>query len=153
CGHARPVNAFADTCAGTALPSLPSQGGKGGGMATGKVWVSVEGRRWRRPACAALLLLLVTSSASRAAVATSGSLVGGAGGPRVAAAPTFAPAPGSFSTAVALKLACATAGAQIVYTTDGTSPSRHNGINYAGPVAIAHTVTVRAIAFGKGIRA
>jgi len=46
----------------------------------------------------------------------------------------------------ALALSCATAGAEIRYTLDGSAPSATHGTPYAGPIAIAGTTVVRAVA-------
>ncbi len=72
---------------------------------------------------------------------------------RVTAAPTFDPPPGSFGAAVSLRIRSATGGAMIFYTTDGTAPTRHNGSRYSGPVALAASATVRAIAFAANRKA
>ena len=66
-------------------------------------------------------------------------------------APTFGTAEGSFNAAFDLTLSCATAGATIYYTTDGTTPSA-SSTEYTAPIAIpAATTTVKAIAICDGI--
>src|SRR6185295_7701588 len=48
-----------------------------------------------------------------------------------AAAPTFTPAPGTFSGSVSVTLKSTTTGAAIYYTLDGTAPSRKTSPVYA----------------------
>ena len=67
-----------------------------------------------------------------------------------AAAPVFSPAAGSYTTAQSVTLTSATSGASIRYTTDGSNPSETAGTLYSGPVSIASSVTLKAIAFESG---
>lgn len=70
-----------------------------------------------------------------------------------AATPTFSVPHGLYTTAQLVAIASATPGAVIVYTTDGSTPAVNaalvptNGTLYAGPLNIAATTTLRAIAF------
>ncbi|MGA3008482.1 MAG: choice-of-anchor tandem repeat GloVer-containing protein, partial [Opitutaceae bacterium] len=66
---------------------------------------------------------------------------------RVAAAPTFSPAAGSYASAQTVTISTPTSGASIRYTTDGSTPTETNGMLYFGPVSIATTTTLQAIAF------
>ena len=59
-------------------------------------------------------------------------------------APTFTPAPGSFDGPVEVSIA-GVEGAQILYTTDGSSP-KVNGTVYTAPFAINETTTIKAVA-------
>jgi hypothetical protein len=61
------------------------------------------------------------------------------------AAPSFSPAPGSYGSAQSVTISDTTAGASIYYTTDGTTPTTSSTL-YGGPVAIAATTTLQAIA-------
>ena len=63
--------------------------------------------------------------------------------------PTFSPAPGSFTAAQSVKLADSTAGATIHYTTDGTTPTPGSTV-YSGPITVAATTTLEAIAVATG---
>ena len=69
----------------------------------------------------------------------------------VVAAPTFAPATGTYTGAQSVTLSCATAGASIRYTLDGTTPSETVGTAYSGPVSVVATGTLRAIAYKAGM--
>jgi glucosylceramidase len=87
------------------------------------------------------------------------SLVGCGGGgsssspppppPPQAAAPTLWPVPGSYSPTQAVTLSDATPGAAIHYTTDGSAPSSSSAA-YTGPLSVASTTTVQAIAVASG---
>jgi uncharacterized protein (DUF1800 family) len=114
---------------------------------------SSDGRGWAFARAAGPLLGLVLAAAGAAASAPTLPAGGLEAKVRYTAAPTFTPPPGSFASPVSLRLASATPGALIVYTTDGTSPSRRNGTLYTAPVSLASTVTVRAIAFASRRRA
>ncbi len=68
----------------------------------------------------------------------------------VASTPTFSPAPiGTFSGSQAVRLADATPGVTIYYTTDGTTPTTAS-TSYTGPIPVATTTTIKAIAVGNG---
>ncbi|HVU32230.1 MAG TPA: chitobiase/beta-hexosaminidase C-terminal domain-containing protein [Opitutaceae bacterium] len=66
--------------------------------------------------------------------------------PRVAT-PTFSPPGGSYSAPQSITLATATPGASIRYTTDGSAPTPTHGIVYTGPVSLATTTFLRAVAY------
>ena len=66
------------------------------------------------------------------------------------AAPTFSPAPGLFHPEVSVSIGCATPGATVRYTTDGTEPTESSS-PYAGPFVLSRTTTVRAKAFKTGL--
>ena len=67
------------------------------------------------------------------------------------AAPTATPEPGTYGEAQSVKLSCATDGATIFYTTDGSEPTDENGTEYEGdPIAVAATTTVKARAYLYG---
>jgi nucleoid-associated protein YgaU len=71
--------------------------------------------------------------------------------PEAAAAPSFSPAAGVYTTAQSVAISTTTEGAEIRYTTDGTDPSATNGTVYAGPVGVSATVTLKAIAMKKDL--
>lgn len=72
------------------------------------------------------------------------------GGGGAVAAPTFAPAGGSYSSAQSVSIATATAGATIRYTTDGSTPAA-TSTQYTGPINVATTRTIKAIAIKAGL--
>lgn len=66
-----------------------------------------------------------------------------------AAAPAFSLAGGSFSTTQTVSMSDATPGATIYYTTNGLAPTTASAV-YTGPVKLASTTTLRAIAAVPG---
>jgi hypothetical protein len=68
----------------------------------------------------------------------------------VAAAPTFSPAGGTYTSAQSVTISSATSAASIRYTLDGTTPTATTGTLYSGPVTISSTTTLKAIAFASG---
>jgi parallel beta-helix repeat protein len=67
-----------------------------------------------------------------------------------AAAPTFSPAGGSYTTAQSVTISSTTSGASIRYTTDGSTPSETAGTLYTGPVTVSAAATLKAIAYESG---
>lgn len=57
---------------------------------------------------------------------------------------------GLFTVPFTLSITTATAGASIVYTTDGSVPTLGNGTVYTGPLTISKTTALRASAFKDG---
>lgn len=66
------------------------------------------------------------------------------------ATPTFTPEGGTFTEAQSVSIACATTGATIYYTTDGTTPSATSTV-YAAPISVNETTTIKAIAMKEGM--
>lgn len=66
------------------------------------------------------------------------------------AAPVFTPAAGTYSSPVNVTLATSTTGAVIKYTTDGSVPTASSQA-YTGPIYIAATTTVKAVALKAGL--
>ncbi len=62
-----------------------------------------------------------------------------------AATPTFSPVGGSYTTAQNVTLKCATKGAVIYFTLDGTVPTTASAV-YAAPIPVSATTTINAIA-------
>lgn len=58
---------------------------------------------------------------------------------------------GFYDTNFNLVISCATPGATIRYTTNGSVPSLTNGLTYAAPIPISQTICVRAAAFKTGM--
>ena len=63
---------------------------------------------------------------------------------------TAVPEPGFFEEPFELRFRCETEGAKIIYTLDGTAPSKNNGTIYRGHFTVDKTTIVRAIAFKEG---
>lgn len=63
--------------------------------------------------------------------------------------PVIAPAGGLFSTAQPATITCATSGATIYYTLDGSTPTTSSSV-YSGPVLISSSATLKAIAMKSG---
>lgn len=66
------------------------------------------------------------------------------------AQPLITPAGGLFTNSVVVAMSCATPGASVRYTTDGSVPSPLNGTTYTDPFALTRTARVRARAFLAG---
>jgi hypothetical protein len=63
--------------------------------------------------------------------------------------PTFSPVAGTYVAAQSVTISCATAGATIYFTTDGSTPTTSSTV-YAAPVAVSTTTTLKAIATAPG---
>ena len=64
--------------------------------------------------------------------------------------PTFTPAEGSYITPQTVSIACATEGATIHYTTDGTEPIPNDPV-YTEPIVVSETTVIKAIAGKEGM--
>ena len=64
-------------------------------------------------------------------------------------APTFNPAPGTYTSPVDVTLSSATSGARIHYTTDGSTPTDSSPI-YSSAIHLTSTTTIKARAFKSG---
>ena len=65
--------------------------------------------------------------------------------PEQVATPTFNPAEGTYTSAQSVTISCATEGATIYYTTDGTAPTTAS-TQYSGAITVSETMTINAIA-------
>ncbi|WP_374562191.1 beta-1,3-glucanase family protein [Ideonella sp.] len=65
------------------------------------------------------------------------------------ATPTFSPAGGSYATAQTVTISSPTSGAVIKYTTDGSAPTAGSP-TYTGPITVASSKTLRAVAQKSG---
>lgn len=68
------------------------------------------------------------------------------GSATAAAAPTFTPPAGTYTSAQSVELASTTIDAKIYYTTDGTEPTSAS-TPYTGAINVAATTTIKAIAY------
>ena len=80
------------------------------------------------------------------------TLVGASLGPAwvPVATPTFSPTPGAYGSAQTVTMSCATSGATIRYTTDGSDPSPSSTV-YTGPINVSTTTTLKAKAWKAGL--
>ena len=65
------------------------------------------------------------------------------------ATPTFSPTAGAVLTGTPVSISCATSGAIIHYTTDGSTPTASSAL-YVAPIAITTAMTIKAIAVKTG---
>ncbi|MCQ2210644.1 MAG: CotH kinase family protein [Paludibacteraceae bacterium] len=66
-------------------------------------------------------------------------------------APTINQNPGVLQSATDVTLSCATSGALIYYTLDGTEPSETNGILYNSAINVSENTNIRAVAVHSGM--
>ena len=64
--------------------------------------------------------------------------------------PVFSPVPGIYNVDIAVTISCATDGATIYYTTDGTDPTATTGTEYTGEMVVSESTTFKAIAVKDG---
>ena len=93
--------------------------------------------------------IAVKSGMTNSIVASATYTISG-GAPVAPAAPTFTPAAGTYTTTQNVTIACATEGAEIRYTLDGSNPTATSAL-YDAPIAISQTTTIKAIAFKDGL--
>jgi hypothetical protein len=70
--------------------------------------------------------------------------------PVVVATPTFNPPTGTYTGTQTVAISCATTGANIYYTTDGSIPSTASTV-YSGPINVSATTTINAFATEAGM--
>ena len=66
------------------------------------------------------------------------------------ATPTFTPAAGTYYSPISVELKCATAGASIYYTLNGTTPTASSTL-YSAPIVLSSTTTVKALAIANNV--
>ena len=67
----------------------------------------------------------------------------------VVATPVFSPAGGEFYEPVSVEISCATSGATVYYTTNGSTPTAAS-TKYTGAITVSSTTTIKAIAVKDG---
>jgi hypothetical protein len=90
-----------------------------------------------------------SSSTYSTATGTSSEVTVTAVGASAAAAPTFSPPAGSYTSVQMVKLASTTAGARIYYTMDGSTPTANSQV-YSVPIYIGGAITVKAMTVATG---
>src|SRR6185503_12593443 len=66
------------------------------------------------------------------------------------AAPTFSAGSGTYVSSLSVSISCATSGATIRYTTNGSTPTSTSAI-YRGSLTLATSSTLKAMAFKSGL--
>ena len=89
------------------------------------------------------------TSGHRRVKGVSVTYTSGGGQQEAVAAPTFTPAEGTYYEAQSVSIECATDGASIYYTLDGSEPTENSTL-YASPISINETTTVKAIGVKDG---
>ena len=92
--------------------------------------------------------IAVKSGMNNSAVASATYTINNS--PTAPATPTFSPAAGTYTSAQNVTIACATEGAEIRYTLDGSNPTASSAL-FNGPIVISTTTTVKAIAIKSGV--
>ena len=64
--------------------------------------------------------------------------------------PTIFPNGGTHSVSVSVTLLCATVGATIKYTVDGSTPTPTHGTTYSGAITVSSSATLKAMAYAAG---
>ena len=67
-----------------------------------------------------------------------------------AATPTFTPEAGTYTSPQNVTISCATTGATIYYTTDGSTPTTSSNV-YSPAISVSETTTIKAIAVKSGM--
>jgi hypothetical protein len=70
--------------------------------------------------------------------------------PASVATPAFSPAPGAYNSTQTVTISCATSGAAIYYTTDGSTPTAAS-TKYTAPISISATTLLQTIAIETGL--
>ena len=91
----------------------------------------------------------VSDDADTLFVSVSGTVTGEGPTPLTVETPTFTPAAGTYSEVQTVTIACATEGATIHYTLDGTDPTEESPV-YEEALTISETTTIKAIAMKEG---
>ena len=96
------------------------------------------------PVAAGTANITATAADGSGKTATCNVTVNSAG---TCATPTFSVAAGTYTSVQSVTLACATSGATIRYTTNGTNPTATTGTVYSGAITVSSTQTIKAIAY------
>ncbi len=111
---------------------------------------SISSTRYTGPislaATATLKAIAVAPGSVNSAVATATYIIQAS----QAGAPTLTPGTGSYTAAQSVTLSSVTSGAQIYYTTNGSTPSP-TSTRYTGPITVAAPTTIKALAVASGL--
>jgi N-acetylneuraminic acid mutarotase len=118
---------------------IPSAGNAPGGREVANIWADSRGYIW---------LFGGDGSDANGNFGTLNDLWEYASFP-LAATPTFSVPTGTYSTMQTVTISDATAGATIYYTTNGTTPNA-SSTAYGGPILVASTETLAAVAIANG---
>jgi Chitobiase/beta-hexosaminidase C-terminal domain/Bacterial lectin len=91
-----------------------------------------------------LKAIAVASGYSPSAVGTATYSIG-----PILPAPTFSPSQGTYTTAQSVTISDGTAGVNIYYTTDGSTPTTSSNV-YSAPITVSKNETIQAVASGTG---
>ncbi|MGI6623125.1 MAG: hypothetical protein GX227_04235 [Clostridiaceae bacterium] len=98
--------------------------------------------------------IAIKTGMNDSAVATATYVIngseGGSGGSEKVSAPVFSIQGGTYSSKQKVKLSCATSGATIRYTTDGSTPTA-NSKKYDKEINVDKSMTIKAIAIKSGM--
>lgn len=97
------------------------------------------------PSSQTLKAIAIKSGLSNSSVSTAAYTIN-----LTAATPTFNPGGGTFATAQSVTISTATAGAEIRYTIDGSTPTGSSTL-YSSPVNVSATQTIKALAIKSGM--
>lgn len=95
-----------------------------------------------------LLAILITASLGTGSITL---LIGCGNSSKTAAAPTFSPAAGTFTSAQSVTISDSTTGTAIYYSTDGTTPTT-SSTKYSAAIKVSSTETIQAIAVAPGYK-
>ena len=111
---------------------------------------TISGINYNTPSSAVVALL--TASYTDGGVTKTATLVLDVLSSLKVASPVFTPTSGTtFTTSQSVTISCATSGATIKYTIDGSTPSASNGITYSTPITLSSTTTIKAVAYKSGL--
>ena len=92
---------------------------------------------------------IATASGDQQSNVGSAAYTISAGAPQVVATPTFTPVAGAYTSAQSVTISCATSGATIFYTVDGSTPTTSSS-QYGSPLTVSSTQTLKATAIASG---
>ncbi len=98
------------------------------------------------------LRIRAVDAAGASANTTPSEATTGTGGSSVLSTPAFSPDGGTYTSTQAVTLSCATVGAAIHFTIDGSTPTAAS-TTYSGAISVPSTTTIKAVATASGLSA